>query len=73
MDDKKLAMAILNGLSSTYESLFVALDELRTEENSFTFYLVRSSLLQEEERSQKREAAHSSPTKSSALFEAKCK
>lgn len=68
IDDKELAMASLNGLPSSYESLIVALDALRTEGNSFTFDLVKSRLLQEEQRAQERDAAHSTSTNSSALF-----
>ena len=54
IDNKELAMAALNGLPSTYESLIVALDALGNEEKSFTFELVKSRLLQEEQRAQDR-------------------
>ena len=55
IDDKEIAMAALNGLPSTYEGLIVALDALGNDDKSFTFELVKSRLLQEEQRSNERE------------------
>ena len=56
IDDQELAMAALNGLPPSYESLIVALDALGNEEKFFTFELVKSRLLQEEQRSLERES-----------------
>ena len=66
IDDQELAMATLNGLPSTYESLIVALDALVNKERCFTFELVKSRLLQEDQRALERESPHLDP-KSSAL------
>ena len=66
IDDQELAMAALNGLPSTYESLIVPLDAIRNEERFFTFELVKSRLLQEGQRALERESPHLDP-KSSAL------
>ncbi len=55
IDDKEIAMAALNGLPSTYEGLIVALDALGNDDKSFTFDLVKSRLLQEEQRATERE------------------
>ena len=57
IDDQEIAMAALNGLPSTYESLLVALDALGNEERVFTFDLVKSRLFQEEQRRTERESS----------------
>ena len=44
IDDQEFAMAALNGLPSTYESLIVALDALGNEKRCLTFELVKSRL-----------------------------
>lgn len=49
------AMAALNGLSPMYKSLTVALDALGNDNMSFTFDSVKNRLLQEMQRSKKRE------------------
>ena len=51
IDDKEMAMAVLNGLPSRFESLIVALDALGNEEKTFGLDYVKSRLLQEEQRS----------------------
>eukprot|EP00171_Calliarthron_tuberculosum_P005101 IDg5101t1 len=48
IDDKELAMAVLNGLPERYQSIITALDAIGDEDASFTFDKVRSRLLQEE-------------------------
>ena len=54
IDDQEIAMAALNGLPSSYESLIIALDALGNDEKVFTFDLVKSRLLQEEQRASER-------------------
>jgi len=68
IDDKEMAMAALNGLPASYESLIVALDALGSDEKCFTFELVKSRLLQEEQRSLKRAATSTNPRTQSALL-----
>lgn len=46
-----MATAALNGLPLSYESLIVALDALGNDNDTFTFDLVKSRLLQEQQRS----------------------
>ena len=55
IDDKEMAMAALNGLPSTYEGLIVALDALGNDDKTFSFEMVKSRLLQEEQRANERE------------------
>lgn len=50
IDDKEMAMAVLNGLPEQFEGLIVALDALGNEEKTFTLDFVNSRLLQEEQR-----------------------
>ena len=66
IDDQEVAMAMLNGLPSTCESLIVALDALGNEERVFTFDLVKSRDLQQEQRTMERESS-SLDSKSSPL------
>ena len=49
IDDKEMAMAVLNGLPPHYDSLIVALDALGNEDRLFTLDFVKSRLLQEEQ------------------------
>ena len=65
VDDKEVAMAILNGLPSSYDNLIVALDALGNEDKLFSVDLVKSRLLQEEQRASMRESGEHSGT---ALF-----
>eukprot|EP00171_Calliarthron_tuberculosum_P023586 IDg23586t1 len=48
--DKELAMAVLNGLPASYETIITALDAIGDDDDSFTLDKVRSRLLQEEKR-----------------------
>ena len=50
IDDKEMAMAVLNGLPSRFDSLIVALDALGNEDKVFGLDFVKSRLLQEEQR-----------------------
>ncbi len=50
IDDKELAMAVLNGLPKRFETIITALDAIGDDDPSFTFAKVRSRLLQEEKR-----------------------
>ncbi len=67
IDDKEIAMAALNGLPSNYESLIVALDALGNDDDTFTFDLVKSRLLQEEQRSNDRENVIPTPRPSALV------
>lgn len=51
IEDKELAMAVLNGLPDRYQPIITALDAIDDEDDSFTLDKVRSRLLQEEKRS----------------------
>ena len=64
IDDKEMAMAVLNGLPARFESLIVALDALGNEEKMFTLEFVKSRLLQEEQRT----AMKDSQSRGSALI-----
>ena len=55
IDDKEMAMAVLNGLPSRFDGLIVALDALGNEDKIFTLDFVKSRLLQEEQRAGMRE------------------
>lgn len=66
IDNEELAMAALNWRPPMYENLIVALDALGNDDMSFTFDLVKSGLLQEEQRASEREKSMSD-FKSSAL------
>ena len=50
IDEKEIAMAVLNGLPTRFEALIVALDALGNEEKIFSLDFVKSRLLQEERR-----------------------
>ena len=52
IDDKEMAMAVLNGLPARFESLIVALDALGSEDKMFSLDFVKSRLLQEEQRAE---------------------
>ena len=66
VDDKEIAMAALNGLPARYEYIITALDAVSDRESRFTYDLVKSRLLQEEQRAHMRtEADH---VDRSALF-----
>ena len=50
IDDKQMAMAVLNGLASRFGTIVPALDAIGYDDESITFDKVRSRLLQEENR-----------------------
>ena len=60
-------MAALNGLPRSYEGLLVAFDAVGYDAKSFTFDVVKSRLLQEEQRALERDPC-SGELKPSALF-----
>ena len=66
IDDKEMAMAVLNGLPTRFEALIVALDALGNEEKIFSLDFVKSRLLQEEQRANMK----SSSSNTSALVSA---
>jgi len=68
VDDKEIAMAVLNGLPTKYEGLIVALDALGNDDTTFSFELVKSRLLQEEQRAEERSKSENRNSDSSALF-----
>ena len=61
IDDKEMAMAVLNGLPARFESLIVALDALGSEDKMFSLDFVKSRLLQEEQRAEMKDKPSSSP------------
>eukprot|EP00171_Calliarthron_tuberculosum_P002750 IDg2750t1 len=67
IDDKEMAMAVLNGLPRRFETIITALDAIGDDDASFTFEKVRSRLLQEEKRFAMRSSTQHS-TKTSALM-----
>ena len=67
IDDKEMAMAVLNGLPPRFDSLIVALDALGNEDKIFSLDFVKSRLLQEEQRADMREVEETR-TKNAALF-----
>lgn len=48
IDDKEIAMALLNGLPPRFGTSITALDAIGDEDDSFTFDKVKSRLLEEE-------------------------
>ncbi len=60
IDDKELAMAVLNGLPERFDSLICALDALGNENDTFTLEFMKSRLLQEEQRMKMRMEATTS-------------
>lgn len=67
IDDKEMAMAVLNGLPERFQSIITALDAIGDGDESFTLDKVRSCLLQEERRSSLRESC-SSNSEAAALM-----
>ena len=63
IDDKEMAIAVLNGLPARFQALIVALDALGNEEKIFSLDFVKSRLLQEEQRANMK----SSSSQTSAL------
>lgn len=50
IDDKELAMEVLNVLFNCFENCNVALDAMDSEDETFSYGLVKSRLLQEGQR-----------------------
>ena len=67
IDDKEIAMAVLNGLPARFESLIVALEALGSEDKMLSLEFVKSRLLQEEQRAEMKDRPSSS-NKDSALM-----
>ena len=67
IDDKEIAMAVLNGLPSRFESLIVALDALGSEDKMFSLEFFKSRLLQKEQRAEMKDKSSTS-NKDSALM-----
>ena len=61
IDDKEIAMAVLNGLPPRFDNLIVALGALGNEDKVFGLEFVKSRLLQEEQRECMKTASVSSP------------
>ena len=61
IDDKEIAMAVLNGLPSRFDNLIVALDALGNEDKVFGLEFVKSRLLQEEQRESMKIPSATSP------------
>ena len=70
IDDKEMAMAVLNGLPAHYGTIITALDAIGDEDDSFTFEKVRSRLLQEEKRRTSRTSLSSSSRPSALVQQA---
>lgn len=68
VDDKEIAMAVLNGLPEKYETLVTALDAIGDADVTFTLDIVKSRLLQEEQRANIRTMSHPVKGEPSALF-----
>ncbi len=68
IDDKEMAIAVLNGLLGRFNSLINALDALGNEDEAFSLDFVKSSLLQEEQRIEMRTRASNTKSETSALF-----
>ena len=60
IDDKEMALVVLNGLLARFESLIEALDALGSEDRIFSLEFVKSRLLQEEQRAEMKEKPSSS-------------
>lgn len=50
IDDKEIATAVLDRLPLSYETMFVSLDALGSDDSSMLYHLVKSRLLPEEQR-----------------------
>lgn len=70
VEDKETAMAVLNRLSSSCDCFIVVLDALGNKRKVFSFDLVRSRRLQEEQRVEMREKSIENGSGLSALLEA---
>ncbi len=71
IDDKEMAMAVLNGLPERFNNLISALDALGNENETFSLELVKSRLLQEEQRINMRLETSRMKTEASTLVSAR--
>ena len=71
IDDKEMAMAVLNGLPDRFDNLISALDALGNEDSAFCLEFVKSRLLQEEQRMKSRSDAATLKSEASALLTAR--
>lgn len=53
IDEKEVAMAVLNGMPPRFDNLIVVLDALGNEDTVFTLEFVKSRWLQEDDRAQR--------------------
>lgn len=67
VNDKEMAMAVLNGLPARFDGLIVALDALGNEDRLFSLDFVKSRLLQEEQRAGMRHESHARARNSALL------
>lgn len=68
INDKEMAMTFLNGLPESYDGLISALDALGNEDKIFTFDLVKSRVLQEEQRMKMRNSNSIAKSETAALL-----
>ena len=68
IDDIEMALAVLNGLPERFGSLISALDALGNDDDTFSLDLVKSRLLQEEQRMDMRAKASHIKLETSALI-----
>ena len=73
IDDQEMAMATLNGLPSSCEGLIIALDALGNDTKTFNFDLVKSRLLQEEQRANERATSIPDHKSSALVSESNCR
>ena len=67
VDESEMAMALLNGLPTAYDPLISALDALHGEKDDLKFDYVKSRVLQEEQRIEKRIGQDNAKSEASAL------
>ena len=68
VDESEMAMALLNGLPETYDSLISALDALHGEEDDLRLDYVKSRVIQEEQRIENRIGQTHAKSEASALL-----
>ncbi len=68
IDDKEIAMAVLNGLPERFSSLLSALDAPENEDKAFSLDFVKSCVLQEDQRIEMRTRAPSTKSETSTLY-----
>lgn len=68
IDGQEMPMAILNGLAEEYENIIVVLHALSDDNRGFTFELVKTRLLQEEQGEDMTHQNENNASKAAALF-----